>query len=167
MNDPIAVRTEPFVRSIIIIIVILLAGCTGRTPRPLPLEASGSPVPPPAPTTSIASAWLLGSGGFMGHQCVSVWVDSGRAASLQSLSADEHSFRLDAPCHHDLFGDLAQAWPLADPGSSVPGDDLIRYTLLLTGTDGSTRRFSYTDGAPKPPVLQRIHEKLLSIAAPR
>jgi hypothetical protein len=151
-------------------IILLVAGCAGPPAAPPPPHGCAAPAQAPAPSAPIASAWLLGSGGFMGQQCVSIWVDASGAASLKSISADENSFTLAPGFHARLLSDLAQAWPLADQGVALPGDDLIRYTLLITAADGTTRSFTYSDGAAKPPVLERIHASMISIvgaAAPR
>jgi hypothetical protein len=127
----------------------------------LPLRSGGA-LPEPAPP--IASAWLVGSGGFMGQECVSVWIDAAGAASLDSVSADERSFRLAPGLRDQLMRDLAEAWPLATPGTpGAPGDDLIRYTLQIVAADGTVRSFSYADGAKKPEPLARIHRDMLAV----
>jgi hypothetical protein len=146
-------------------IILLVAGCAGPPATPPPRQDCAAPAQAPAPSAPIASAWLLGSGGFMGQQCVSVWVEASGAASLKSISADENSFTLAPDFHARLLSDLALAWSLANPGVAPPGDDLIRYTLLITAADGTTRSFSYSDGAPKLPILKRIHTSMMSIAA--
>lgn len=153
-------------RRFVLIAFCIIGGCAGApTGAPVPAELGrAARASEPGSCPGISTAWLRGSGGFAGRECLSVWVDAGGGASVRSLGADENSFRLAPDLHAALMADLAALWDLGGPaGADAPGEDLIAYTLLITGTDGSTRSFRYRDGAPKAPALARAHRRLLAV----